>query len=31
MKLNWNFLGGGRVQNKKPVVGGVWTFSRTTQ
>ena len=23
MRLNWNFLGGGRVQNKKPsVVGG---------
>ena len=23
MKLNWNFLGGKRVQNKKPsVVGG---------
>ena len=22
MKLNRNFLGGGRVQNKKPSVGG---------
>ena len=22
MKLNWNFLGGGRVQNKKPSIGG---------
>ena len=29
MKLCWNFLGGGRVQNKKPSVGGVWTFSGT--
>ena len=29
MKLNWNFLGGGRVQNKKPSVGGVWIFSGT--
>ena len=26
MKLNLNFLGGGRVQNKKPSVGGVWVF-----
>ena len=27
MKINWNFLGGGGwVQNKKPFVGGVWTF-----
>ena len=24
-----NFLGGGRVQNKKPAVGGVWIFSGT--
>ena len=23
MKINWNFLGGGEVQNKKPSVGGV--------
>ena len=29
MKLNWNFLGGGGVQNKKPSVGGVWIFSGT--
>ena len=29
MKLNWNFLGGGRAQNKKPSVGGVWIFSGT--
>ena len=21
MKINWNFLGGGEVQNKKPSVG----------
>ena len=26
MKLNWNFLGGRGVQNKKPSVGGVWTL-----
>ena len=31
MKLNWNFLGGVGVQNKKPSVGGVWIFSGTTQ
>ena len=33
MKLNWNFLGGEGVQNKKPSVGGggVWIFSGTTQ
>jgi len=30
MKLNWNFLGGVGVQNKKPSVGGVWIFSGTT-
>ena len=30
MKLNWNFLGGLGVQNKKPSVGGVWIFSGTT-
>ena len=24
MKLNWNFLGGRGVQNKKPSVGGVY-------
>ena len=29
MKINWNFLGGGGVQNKKPYVGGVWIFSGT--
>ena len=32
MKLNWNFLGGQGVQNKKPSVGrggGVWIFSGT--
>ena len=26
-----NFLGGGRVQNKIPSVGGVWIFSGTAQ
>ena len=31
MKLNWNFLGGVGVQNKKPSMGGVWIFSGTTQ
>ena len=31
MKLNWNFLGGGGVQNKKPSVGGVWIFNGTAQ
>jgi len=31
MKLNWNFLGGVGVQNKKPSVGGVRIFSGTTQ
>ena len=31
MKLNWNFLGEGRVQNKKPSMGGVWIFPGTTQ
>ena len=30
MKLNWNFLGEGGVQNKKPSVRGVWIFSGTT-
>ena len=29
MKLNWNFLGGGGVQNQKPSMGGVWIFSGT--
>ena len=29
MKLNWNFPGEGRVQNKKPSMGGVWLFSGT--
>ena len=29
MKLNWNFLGGAGVQNKRPSVGGVWIFSGT--
>ena len=32
MKINWNFLGGGGVQNKKPSVGGggeIWIFSGT--
>ena len=29
MKINWNFLEGGVVQNKKPSVGGVWIFSGT--
>ena len=27
MKLNWNFLGGKGVQNKKSSVEGVWIFS----
>ena len=27
MELNWNFLGGQVVQNKKPSMGGVWIFS----
>ena len=31
MKLNWNFLGGQGVQNKKPSMGGVWIFSGTEQ
>ena len=29
MKINWNFLGGGGLQNKKPSVEGVWIFSGT--
>ena len=29
MKLNWKFLGGRGVQNKKACVGGVWIFSGT--
>ena len=29
MKLNWNFLGGGGMQNQRPSVGGVWIFSGT--
>ena len=29
MKLNWNFLGGRGVQNKKPSMWGVWIFSGT--
>ena len=31
MKLNWNFLGGGGVQNRKFSVGGGWIFSGTAQ
>ena len=31
MKLNWNFLGGREVQNKKCSMGGVWIFPGTTQ
>ena len=31
MKINWNFLAGGGVQNKKRSVGGVWIFSGTAQ
>ena len=31
MKLNWNFLGRGGVQNRKPFMGGVWIFSGTSQ
>ena len=31
MKLNWNFLRGWGVQNKKPSIGGVWIFSGTAQ
>ena len=27
MKLNWDFLGGEGVQNKKPSMGGVGIFS----
>ena len=30
-KLNWNFLGGGGIQNKNPSRGGVWIFFRTEQ
>ena len=30
MKLNWNFLGGGGVQNK-PSMEGVWIFPGTAQ
>ena len=29
MKLNWDFLGEGRVKNKKPSMGGVGIFSGT--
>ena len=29
MKLNWNFIGGGGVQNKNPSMGGVEIFSLT--
>ena len=29
MKLNWNFLGGQGVQNKKPSMWEVWIFSGT--
>ena len=31
MKLNWNFLGEWRVQNKIPSVRRVWIFSGTAQ
>ena len=31
MKLNWSFLEGVGVQNKKPSVGGLWIFSGTAQ
>ena len=31
MKLNWNFVGGRGVQNKKPSMGIVWIFSGTAQ
>ena len=31
MKLNWNFVGGRGLQNKKPSVGGIWIFSGTAQ
>ena len=31
MKLNWNFLGGAGVQNKRPSVGGACIFFVTTQ
>ena len=31
MKLNWHFLGGMGVQNKKPSVVGVWISSGTEQ
>ena len=29
MKINWNFLRGGGVQNKKPSESRVWIFSGT--
>ena len=31
MKLNWNFLGGAGVQNKKPSKGGGGGVSGTAQ
>ena len=31
MKINWNLLGGGGVQNKNPSMGGVGLFSGTVQ
>ena len=30
MKLNWNFLRGGRVKTQKLFMRGVWTFSGRT-
>ena len=29
LKINWNFLRGSGVQNKKISMGGVWRFSGT--
>ena len=31
MELNWNFLGGGGIQNKKPSMEAVWIFFGTVQ
>lgn len=31
LHVNWNFLGGEGVQNKKLSMGEVWIFSVTTQ
>ena len=31
MSLNWNFQRGGGFKPRKPSMGGVWIFSKTTQ